>query len=93
MDKPITAASLLGPWSGEAPTGLTQRCRDAWDVPLHELSDLMVATFLNQRVAVPEMLEEARRRLKCQECDDTEFYDGQLLDAISEAEKSSIFKP
>lgn len=90
MEESITVASILGPWSGEAPTGLTQRCRDAWDVPLHELSDRMVATFINQRVAVSEILEEARRRLKHQEPDDTESYDGQLIEAVSEAEKLII---
>jgi len=90
MDESITAASLLGPWSGEASTGLTQRCKDAWDVPLHALSDQMIATFLNQRVAVPEMLKEARRRLECQEPDDTEYYDGQLLEAMTDAEKLII---
>lgn len=33
-----------------------QHCRDAWDTPLKELSDLMVAAFLNQRIAFPQML-------------------------------------
>ncbi|WP_397386716.1 contact-dependent growth inhibition system immunity protein [Pseudomonas donghuensis] len=82
MAQPTTLTSIIGPWKGEAPTTLLQRCRDAWDTPFKELSDLMVATFLNQRIAVPQMLAEARRRLDTEPRDDTEYFDGQLLEAV-----------
>lgn len=64
-----------------------QRCRDSWEMPLSERSDLMVATFLNQQVAVVEMLKEAESRLKRTERDDSEYFEGQLLEALTEAKK------
>ncbi|ALI04827.1 hypothetical protein C1Y08_05180 [Pseudomonas sp. FW306-02-F02-AA] len=59
-----------------------QRCKEAWDTPLESLNDLMVATFLNQNIATEHLLVEARRRMKEQERDETEYFDGQLLEAI-----------
>lgn len=38
-------------------------------------------TFLNQRIAVPQMLAEARRRLDSEPRDDTEYFEGQLAQA------------
>lgn len=87
MTSKLTVAKLLGPWSGDAPTGLTQRCREAWDTPIEQLSDLMVATFLNQDVAFEHMLIEAKRRIVADERDDTEYFDGQLLEAMKRVPK------
>ncbi|MGY4495443.1 hypothetical protein [Pseudomonas sp. TE3610] len=87
MSQPMTVTSIIGPWKGEALTTLQQRCRDAWDTPLEELSDLAVATFLNQQIAVAEMLIEARRRLHSEVRDDTENFDGQLVEAVLGAHK------
>lgn len=81
----ITVSSLVGPWSGDTSTGLTARCKNAWDIPLQELSDLMVATFLNQGIAASQMTIEAQRRLQSQERDGTEYFDGQLLEALTNA--------
>ncbi|WP_347927228.1 hypothetical protein [Pseudomonas helvetica] len=82
MTSPLTVSNLLGPWSGDDNTGLLQRCKEAWDTPLESLNDLMVATFLNQNIATEHLLVEARRRMKEQERDETEYFDGQLLEAI-----------
>ncbi|WP_162556224.1 hypothetical protein [Pseudomonas sp. 31-12] len=86
MTSNLAVSKLSGPWCGDAPTGLTQRCREAWDTPLAKLNDLMVATFLNQGIAVTPMLAEAKRRLEAQKRDDTEYFDGQLLEAIQRVE-------
>ena len=51
MTSTLAVSDILGPWRGDAPTGLIQRCREAWDTPLESLNDLMVATFLNQNIA------------------------------------------
>jgi hypothetical protein len=59
-----------------------QRCREAWDTPLANLNDLMVATFLNQNIAAMPMLIEAKRRIKEQERDGSEYFEGQLLEAM-----------
>lgn len=85
--KSKSVSTIVGPWQGDVSTGLMQRCRDSWEMSLGELSDLMVATFLNQQIAVVEMLKEAEFRLKRTERDDTEYFDGQLLEALAEAEK------
>ncbi|CRM28516.1 hypothetical protein [Pseudomonas sp. 24 E 1] len=42
----------------------------------------MVATFLNQNIATEHLLIEAKRHMKDQERDETEYFDGQLLEAI-----------
>ena len=81
--KSKSVSSIVGPWQGDASNGLTQRCRDSWEMSLTELSDLMAATFLNQQIAVVEMLEEAESRLKRTERDDTEYFEGQLLEALT----------
>lgn len=57
---------------------------------LSDLSDLMVATFLNQQIAVVEMLEEAESRLKRTERDDTEYFEGQLLEALTGAKERQV---
>lgn len=82
MVQPTTVANIIGPWKGEAPTTLLQHCRNSWGTPFKELSDLMVATFLNQRIAAPQMLAEARRRLDSEPRDDTEYFDDQLAEAV-----------
>lgn len=85
--KSKSVSTIVGPWQGDASAGLMQRCRDSWEMPLSELSDLMMATFLNQQVAVVEMLKEAESRLKRTERDDSEYFEGQLLEALTEAKK------
>ncbi len=82
MTSTLAVSDILGPWSGDASTGLIQRCREAWDTPLESLNDLMVATFLNQNIATKHLLIEAKRRVKDQERDETEYFDGQLFEAI-----------
>ncbi|ROM80243.1 hypothetical protein BK654_04945 [Pseudomonas brassicacearum] len=86
MSSNLTVSSLLGPWCGDSPTGLMQRCKEEWDTPLANLSDLMVATFLNQNIVVAHVLVEAKRRLEVQERDGTEYFEGQLLEAIKRVE-------
>ena len=54
--KSKSVSSIVGPWQGNELTGLMQHCRDSWEMSLSDLSDLMVATFLNQQIAVVEML-------------------------------------
>jgi hypothetical protein len=87
MIKEPSVASIVGPWSGEATTSLIERCKESWNTPLSQLSDLMVATFLAQRIALPEMVNEAERRLASQPRDDTEYYDGQLEATLSDARR------
>jgi hypothetical protein len=85
MENKLSVSAVMGPWQGDATTGLMERCRDSWDIPLTELSDLMVATYLNQDIAVIKMCEEAEIRLERKVRDDTEYFDGQLSEALLNA--------
>lgn len=85
MNRQLSVGAVMGPWQGDSPTGLMQRCRDYWEVPLCDLPDIMVATFLHQNIAVPQMCEEAELRLKHKEPDDTEYFEGQLSEALLSA--------
>jgi hypothetical protein len=49
----------------------------------------MVCTFLNQKVATPEILEEAEFRLETIARDDSELFDGQLQEAVAAAKANA----
>lgn len=93
MPSKLTVSNLLGPWEGEAHTGLLQHCREPWDTPLESLNDLMVATFLNQNIAPKQLFIEAMRCMEEQECDGTEYFEGQLLDAMERVKLGGEFIP
>ena len=82
MDKNLSVKDILGEWEGETPTGLVRRIRDAWDVPLRQLSDKMVITFLNQKIAPTYVILETERRLKNEVRDGSELFDLQLKEAF-----------
>ena len=81
---------IEGPWKGEASTGLLQRCKENWETPLNELEDIMVVTYLNQRIALNEIVAEAKRRLDHEQRDDSELYDGQLAEALKKCHTSQL---
>ena len=75
---------LEGVWpEPESPTGLVLRCHAARKKPIDELSDLELATLLNQDIGVKHILPEAVRRLAQNQPDDTEYFDGQLREAVA----------
>ncbi len=88
MNKQISVKDIEGVWSGDAITGLMQHCKDAWEIPLIELEDIMVVTFLNQKIALSHMILEAERRLKDEKPDDSELYDDQLKEAYERAKNT-----
>lgn len=90
MNREISVEKIVGRWSGPADTGLMLRCKEAWATPLRELSDLMVATFLNQKIAAPNILAEAEYRLANTDRDDSELFDEQLQEAVARAKASAI---
>lgn len=87
MNRKISVQNLEGPWHGPANTGLVQRCKEAWSTPFQDLSDLMVATFLSQKIGLPHMLVEAEYRLSALARDDSELFDGQLEEALAKARR------
>jgi hypothetical protein len=82
-----SVADIEGPWSNPSgeESGLIERCREHWTVPADELPDVMVATFLNQGIAVSLMIAEARRRIAQNRIDESELYEGQLVEALNRA--------
>ena len=90
---PRTLAQILGPWQQpEADTGLITRCREAWDKPIDQFTDLELVTCLQQKLAVAHVLPVAKKRLETAVPDDSEMFEGQLAGAVAEAEKRRVNK-
>src|SRR5882757_3105717 len=88
-----SVADVVGPWvDSNVDSGLIARCKAHWATPVGALPDLMVATYLNQQIAVMLMIEEAKRRLAVGRFDDTELYDSQLQKAVDRA-KAAAWSP
>jgi hypothetical protein len=86
-----SVADFEGPWvDSDFHSGLIDHCKRYWTVPVNEIPDVMVATYLNQRIATPLMIEEARRRLASGKIDDTELFDGQLSEALQRTNEASM---
>jgi hypothetical protein len=85
-----SVADIEGPWREPVSgSGLIAQCRDAWQVPVDQLSDEIVAAFLRQKIALQIVIPEARRRVDLRLTDDSELYDGELIMALQAAEMGS----
>ena len=83
-----TLAQILGPWNdAEFDSGLVERCKKAWSKPLKSLTNLELATCLRQKIALEHIIPVAKERMKNRKDDDTEYYTGQLAEALADAEK------
>jgi len=79
---------IEGVWKEpDFPSGLVHRCCAARKKPIDQLSDLELATLLNQDIGVQHILPEAIRRLERNHPDDTELFNGQLKKAVAAREK------
>jgi hypothetical protein len=75
---------IEGPWpEADFDSGLVLRCHAARKKPIDQLSDLELATLLNQNIGVAHILPEAVRRLSRNQPDDTEYFEGQLRQAVN----------
>ena len=84
-----SVADFLGPWvEPDWKSSLIARCKEAWNKPLQDLSRLELATLLQQKYVVDQVLPVARRKLQ-EADDDTEMFDGQLAEAIEHATRAS----
>jgi len=78
-----SVADLLGPWvDPDWESGLVLRCKAAWNKPLKELTNLELATFLDEGICVEHVLPIAQKRVKLKKDDDTEYYEGHLSGSI-----------
>ena len=76
---PQTVEDVLGPWQDpHFESGLIQRCRRYWSVPVTGLPNEALATYLRQRIAVALIAPEARRRVEAGFHDDSELYEDEL---------------
>jgi hypothetical protein len=79
-------ADIEGPWCEPGfESSLINRLRENWDVPIGQVSNYVLATFIRQRRALTLVLPEAHRRLLAGFTDGTELYEEELSIAISEA--------
>lgn len=85
MNRDLSIKDIKGPWVGDAPTGLLQRCKADWSTSFSNLEDIMIVTYLNQKIALYHMILEAEYRLENEERDDSELFDGQLNEAYKNA--------
>jgi hypothetical protein len=76
-------ADVEGRWiDPDFDSGLIQRCRRYWNVPVAELPNEALATYLRQRIALSIIIPEAEKRIASGFDDDSELYDGELADAL-----------
>ena len=79
-------ADIVGPWvDSDWDSGLVERCLESWNVPICELSNEMLATFLRQEIATDWILEETIKRLDVGFDDESEMYEGELAEKAQEA--------
>jgi hypothetical protein len=84
-------AEIVGPWiDPDFDSGLVERCRESWSIPIDKLSNEMLATFLRQQVATDAILEESLKRLAAGFDDHSELYSGELAAAVQEASERRI---
>jgi hypothetical protein len=58
-------ADVAGPWvESDFRSGLIECCKRYWNVPIAELPNEILATYLRQQIALRLVIPEARRRLQ-----------------------------
>ena len=68
-----TVADIVGPWvEPDFNSNLIERCRDNWYVPVGQISNYVLATFIRQQLALNLVLPEAQRRIASGFEDETE---------------------
>jgi hypothetical protein len=83
-------ADILGPWvDSDWDSGLIDRCKRAWNKPLTDLTNEELATLLRQNIATEGILPIADDRIRTAFDDNTEIYDGELVEAANARRKSS----
>ena len=84
-----TLEEFEGVWEEpDFPSGLVLRCHAARKKPIGRLSDLELATLLQQDIGVSHILPFAIQRVENAEPDGTEMFDGQLKEAVEQKRSS-----
>jgi hypothetical protein len=81
--KPQSVADIEGPWRDqEFESSLIARCRLYWSVPVEQLPNEALATYLRQKIGLFVVIPEAQRRVETGFDDGSEMYDGELAEAL-----------
>lgn len=84
-----TVEDIEGPWIDPGfDSSLIQRCHTNWSVPLSQLSNEALATFIRQKFAHSIVIPEAQRRVDTGYTDGTELYDEELDVAVKQFSKN-----
>jgi hypothetical protein len=79
----MTAAEIHGPWvESNWHSGLIERVRQWWNVPISQLPDAALALFIRQEIALEAVVAEARNRLARGQPDNSELFEGELADSV-----------
>jgi hypothetical protein len=90
MKSTESIADILGPWvESDWQSGLIERCKRAWNKPLHQLTNEELATLLRQDIATDSILPIAEDRIRRTIDDNTEIYDGELEEAVKTRRRTS----
>jgi hypothetical protein len=85
---PVTVEDIAGPWIDSAiDSGLMVRCKEGWRVPLVQLSNIHLVTYLRQGIALSLIIPEASARVAAAADDGTELFKGELAEALQAAQK------
>jgi hypothetical protein len=81
-----SVADIMGPWSdSDFDSSLIERCKRFWDVPVGNIPNEILSTFLRQRIALDLIVPEAERRIKAGIHDNSELFEGELIEALKGA--------
>ena len=84
-----SVAEILGAWVEQSfDSSLIQCCKDNWTIPVDELTNAALATFVRQEFALEIVLDEAKKRIASGYLDDTEKYDEELEVAVNGVRKT-----
>lgn len=84
-----SVADIEGPWAElKLNSGLIQRCKNNWFVPISQVNNHVLATFIRQKFALSITIPEAKSRLERGYIDDSELYDEELEVAMNQATKT-----
>ncbi|MEX0612556.1 MAG: hypothetical protein WD738_15305 [Pirellulales bacterium] len=83
MEVPRTVEDVEGPWRDpNFESSLIHRCRQYWSVPVDQLPNDALATYLRQRIAPAIIVPEAKKRVESGFDDGSEMYEGELANAL-----------
>ena len=79
-------ADIEGRWvEPDWDSGLIARCREYWNVPVTDLPNGILATYLRQSIALPLLIPEGRKRIAAGFDDGSEMFDGELQETLQRA--------